>query len=74
MTSHFFDDAKTDQRLPDARQFEIPPSKYSFAAWKRALHYLMFFLPEHRFTFSLPSTLAPFDAAWRLALWSWTFW
>lgn len=60
--------------LAYAKQLEIPPSKYSFAAWKRALHYLLFFLPERHFTFSLPQTLAPFSSAGRNALWSWFLW
>ncbi|KAJ9104590.1 hypothetical protein QFC21_002088 [Naganishia friedmannii] len=54
--------------------FEIPPSKYSFSAWKRALHYILFFVPERRITITLPSTLAPFSSDGRLALWAWVFW
>ncbi|GHJ84611.1 hypothetical protein NliqN6_1013 [Naganishia liquefaciens] len=53
---------------------EIPPSKYSFARWKRALHYALFFMPERHFSFSLPQTLAPFSPAGRTALGSWLLW
>lgn len=55
-------------------QFEFPPSKYSFSAWKRALHYLLFFIPENKFSFTFPRTLAPFSSEGRIALWAWAFW